>query len=261
MSGSSAIARPEVTGAGSSGHLNSGVLEDAMNVHRSRRLINERRQPSHTASGSRRDEYAMAGKVAAAVAVSLDGFIAGPGDRPGDALGVDGDRLFTWFYDGDTPGRFYPWMKMSAASAAAFDGFIARIGAVISGRRTYDVTNGWEGKGEVPGAPLFVVTHRVPEQIPAADPPYTFVTDGVASAVSQALAAAAGRDVRIMGASIVQQCLRSGLLDELTIELVPALLGRGTRLLDGLKPETAALEIVRVVDAPGVTHLTYQVRN
>lgn len=91
------------------------------------------------------------GKVTAAVAASLDGFIAGPDDGPGQPLGSHGERLFTWFYDGGTPGRFYPWMKMSAASAAASDGFIARIGAVITGRRTYD-TNGWEGENEVPGA-------------------------------------------------------------------------------------------------------------
>jgi dihydrofolate reductase len=199
------------------------------------------------------------GKVSAAVAVSLDGFIAGPDDGPEQALGLDGDRLFTWFFNGDTPGRFYPWMKMSATSAAAFDGYIAGIGAVITGRRTYNVTNGWEGEGELTGAPLFVVTHHVPDCVPPADPPYTFVTDGIASAVQQALTAAAGKDVRLMGASIVQQCLRSGLLDELTIELVPALLGRGIRLLDGLEPDAAAMEIVRVVDAPGVTHLTYQI--
>jgi dihydrofolate reductase len=201
----------------------------------------------------------VSGKVAAAVAVSLDGFVAGPGDSPEEPLGLHGERLFNWFYNGDTPGRFYPWMKMSAASAAAFDGFIARIGAVITGRRTYDVAKAWNGEGEVPGAPLFVVTHHVPDQVPPADPPYTFVTDGIASAVRQALAAAAGRDVRLMGASIVQQCLRSGLLDELTIELVPAFLGRGVRLLDGLDPGAADLEVVRVVDAPGVTHLTYRV--
>jgi dihydrofolate reductase len=199
------------------------------------------------------------GRVIAAVAVSLDGFIAGPGDSPEEPLGLHGERLFTWFENGDTPGRFYPWMKMSAASAAAFDGFIARIGSVITGRRTYDVARAWEGEGEVPGAPLFVVTHRVPEEVPPADPPYTFVTDGIASAVRQALAAAAGKDVRLMGASIVQQCLQSGLLDELTIELVPTLLGRGVRLLDGLEPSAAGLQILRVVDAPGVTHLTYQV--
>ena len=201
----------------------------------------------------------MAGKVAAAVAVSLDGFIAGHGDGPAQPLGLGGDRLFTWFEDGDIAGRFYPWMKMSAASAAAFDGFIARIGAVISGRRTYDIAQGWYGQGEVPGTALFIVTHHAPDQEPDTTVPYTFVTDGIASAVRQALAAAAGKDVRLMGASIVQQCLRAGLLDELTIELVPVVLGNGVRLLDGLEPGTVSMDLVRVIDAPGVTHLTYQV--
>lgn len=157
------------------------------------------------------------GKVIAAVAVSIDGFVAGAGDGPEQPLGLGGDRLFTWFEDGDVPGRFYPWMKMSAASAAAFDGFIARIGAVISGRRTYDIAQAWDGRGEVPGAPLFVVTHHVPDSVPEAGPPYTFVTDGIASAVRQALAAARGKDVRLMGASIIRQCLHAGLLDELTV--------------------------------------------
>lgn len=115
------------------------------------------------------------------------------------------------------------------------------------------------GEGELPGAPLFAVTHQVPGQVPAADSPYTFVTDGIASAVRQALTAAAGKDVRVMGALIVQQCLRSGLLDELTIDLVPLMLGGGVRLLDGLEPGTANLEIARVVDAPGVTHVTYRI--
>jgi dihydrofolate reductase len=197
------------------------------------------------------------GKVIAAVAVSVDGFTAGPGDGPSQPLGLGGEQLFTWFEDGDTPGRFYPWMKMSTASAAAFDGFITRIGAVITGRRTYDIARAWHGQGEVPGAPLFVVTHHVPSQVPPTIVPYRFVTDGIASAVRQALAAAAGKDVRLMGASIIQQCLQTALLDELTIELVPVLLGRGVRLLDGLEP--ASLDLVRVIDAPGVTHLTYQI--
>ena len=199
------------------------------------------------------------GKVIAAVAVSVDGFVAGPGDGPDQPLGLGGDQLFTWFEDGDTPSRFYPWMKMSAASAAAFDGFIARVGAVITGRRTYDIARAWDGQGEVPGVPLFVVTHHVPDQVPPTAVPYTFVTAGIASAVRQALSAAAGKDVRLMGASIVQQCLQAGLLDELTTEVVPAVLGRGVRLLDGLEPGTVSLDLVRVVDAPGVTHLTYQV--
>jgi dihydrofolate reductase len=198
------------------------------------------------------------GKVIAVISVSLDGFIAGAGDGSAEPLGLGGERLFTWFEDGDTPGRFYPWMKMSAASAAAFDGIIARVGAVVTGRRTYDIAGAWGGEGEIPGVPLFVVTHHVPPGPPAASPPYTFVT-GIASAVTQARAAAGPKDVRLMGASIIQQCLRAGLLDELTIDLVPVLLGRGVRLLDGLQPGAPGLEVSRVVDAPGVTHLTYRV--
>ena len=200
-----------------------------------------------------------AGQAIAAVAVSLDGFVAGPDDSPGQPLGAGGERLFTWFEDGGTAGRFYPWMSMSAESAAAFDGFIARIGAVITGRRTYDIARAWDGEGELPGAPLFVVTHHVPDQVPLADPPYTFVTDGIASAVRQALAAARGKDVRLMGASIIRRCLQAGLLGELTIELVPVILGRGVPLLGGVDPGTASLELTGVVDAPGVTHLTYRI--
>jgi hypothetical protein len=109
----------------------------------------------------------MTGRVIAAVAVSVDGFAAGADDGPGQPLGLDGERLFTWFEDGDTPGRFYPWMQMSAASAAAFDGFIARIGAVITARRTYDIARAWEGQGEVPGAPRRPGTrHRQPRSRP-----------------------------------------------------------------------------------------------
>jgi dihydrofolate reductase len=85
------------------------------------------------------------------------------------------------------------------------------------------------------------------------------VTDGIENAVDQARRAANGKDVSLMGATIVQQCLRAGLLDELTIDLVPVVLGRGARLLDGLEPGSVELELVRVVDAPGVTHLTYRV--
>lgn len=111
----------------------------------------------------------------------------------------------------------------------------------------------------MPGIPLFVVTHQVPEEVPVGDPPYTFVTEGVERAVELARSAAAGKDVFLQGASIVQQCLRAGLMDELVISLVPVVLGRGVRLLDGLEPGSVELEVVRVVDAPGVTHLEYRV--
>lgn len=93
-----------------------------------------------------------------------------------------------------------------------------------------------------------------------ANPPYTFVTDGIAAAVAAAKKAAGDQDVVLMGASMVQQCLRAGLLDELIISIIPVLLGSGVRLLDDRDPDGVALEIVSVIDAPGVTHLTYRVR-
>jgi dihydrofolate reductase len=148
---------------------------------------------------------------------------------------------------------------MSAISAKFFDEGVGRVGAVIAGRRTYDVSEAWGGSGPMPGIPLFVVTHRIREAVPTGDPPYTFVTEGIERAIEQARTAAAGRDVALMGASIVQQALRAGLLDELIINLVPVVLGRGVRLLDGLDPETVEVDLVGVVDAPGVTHLTYRV--
>ena len=199
-------------------------------------------------------------RIVTALSVSLDGFIAGPGDGPGQPLGAGGARLFDWYTGGDTPSRYYPSFKLAAPSAAFFDEGVGRVGAVISGRRTYDIAGAWGGRGPLPGVPLFVLTHRVPRQVPRGEPPYTFVTDGIASAVEQARAAAGGKDVALMGTAAVQQCLRAGLLDELTLHLVPVLLGSGARLLDRLgEAAPVELQCVRVVDAPGVTHLQYRV--
>jgi dihydrofolate reductase len=197
--------------------------------------------------------------VVTGVSTSLDGFIAGADDSQQQPLGTGGERLFDWFRDGDTPSRYYPSFRMSAISAAFFDEFAGRNGAIISGRRTYDVTGAWGGNGPMPGVPLFVLTHRVPDSVPAGDPLYTFVTGGIEAAVEQAQRAAAGKDVSVMGATAIQECLRAGLLDELTIHLVPVVLGRGVRLLDRLDAGSVQLDLLRVVDAPGVTHLTYRV--
>ncbi|HXR22529.1 MAG TPA: dihydrofolate reductase family protein, partial [Acidimicrobiales bacterium] len=153
----------------------------------------------------------------------------------------------------------YEWMRMSAISAEFFDSHAASVGAVVTGRRTYDVAGAWGGSGPLRGAPLFVMTHQVPETVPSGEPPYTFITGGIEEAVSQARRAAGEKNVSLMGATIVQQCLRAGLLDELTISLVPVVLGRGARLIEGLEAGSVELELGRVVDAPGVTHLTYRV--
>ncbi|MGO9976226.1 MAG: dihydrofolate reductase family protein [Solirubrobacteraceae bacterium] len=148
---------------------------------------------------------------------------------------------------------------MSAPSAEFFDEGVGGTGAVIAGRRTYEVSGAWGGRGAIPGLPLFVVTHRVPEVVPAGDPPDTFVTDGVEAAVKLAQAAADGKNVHLMGASIVQQAIRARLLDKLVISVVPVVLGRGVRLLEGLGPNDLKLDLLQVVDAPDVTHLTYRV--
>lgn len=198
-------------------------------------------------------------QIFTALSASLDGFIAGPDDSSQQPLGRGGMRLFDWYSDGDTQSRYYKSFKLSAVSAEVFDAVAGRVGAVISGRRTYDITDGWGGSGPLPGAPLFVLTHRVPQHVPHGEPPYTFVTDGIESAIEQASAAAGGKDVSLMGAAAVQQSLRAGLLDEIEIHLIPILLGGGVRLLDHLGDDPVELERLEVVDAPGVTHLHYRV--
>jgi dihydrofolate reductase len=198
-------------------------------------------------------------KVITALSTSLDGFIAGRDDNSQQPLGRNGTRLFDWYADGDTPSEYFAQFRMSGPSAAFFDHFAGRCGAVITGRRTYDISKAWAGSGALPGVPLFVLTHRVPADPPPADPPYTFVTRGMARAVAQAKAAARDKDVSVMGSAGVQQALQLGLLDEIHVHLVPVLLGGGVRLLDHLGPGPIELEAFRVVDAPGVTHLSYRV--
>jgi dihydrofolate reductase len=201
------------------------------------------------------------------LSVSLDGFIAGPNDGPANPLGDGGMRLFDWYFQGDTPSRFYqaaaergvpvPTFRLSRTSAEVFDEVVESGGAVVTGRRTYEIANAWGGHGPVPGTPLFILTHTVPERVPQGESRYTFVTDGLESAIAKARAVAGDKYVSVMGSSVPQQCLRAGLLDEIQLHVVPILLGGGARLLD--KIEAVNLEIMRVVDAPGVTHLRYRV--
>jgi dihydrofolate reductase len=183
--------------------------------------------------------------------MSIDGFIA-------DDEGGSG-RLHAWLRAGDTSSRLNPAFSMDAVNARFFDEGVGRCGAVIAGRRTYDVSSGWGGAGPMGPLPLFVVTHQPPTVIPPADPPYTFVTNGVEAAVTAARKAAGHKDVVLMGASVVQQCLRAGLLDELIISIVPIMLGRGIRLLEGDGPDRITFDIANVIDGAGVTHLTYRV--
>jgi dihydrofolate reductase len=201
------------------------------------------------------------GKVAMGLSMSLDGFIAGPNDGPGSPLGEGGERLFAWYSGGDTeyglPGTEMVF-RVSPQSAELLREAHTRMGAMVTGRRTFDITNGWGGSPPL-GVPVFVVTHSVPQGWVYEGSPFTFVTDGVQSAVEQARAVAGDKDVAVGAASIAQQCIEAGLLDEIHVDLVPVLLGDGVRLFDHLGTGPIELERTRVVEAPGVTHLTFRV--
>jgi dihydrofolate reductase len=191
-------------------------------------------------------------KVIFNMSMSLDGFIAGPSD--------DVERLHDWLFSGNTPSAYNEFFKLSKQSATVFDELIKTTGAIIAGRRTYDIVGGWGGSHPFHGVPLFVVSSDVPKEVPKGTTPFTFVTDGIESAIRQAKAAAAKKNVYVLGgADVAQQCLRAGLLDEIAIDLVPVLLGDGIRLFEHLGTEPIELSRTRVVEAPGVTHLRFRV--
>ncbi len=201
------------------------------------------------------------GKVATGLTMSLDGFIAGPNDGPENPLGEGGMRLFDWYSSGDTeyrlPGTAMVF-RVSPASADLLREAHGTMGAFVTGRRTLDIANGWGGSPPL-GVPSFVVTHTVPQEWVYEGSPFTFVTDGVESAIQQARAVAGDKTVAVGAASLAQQCLKLGLLDEIQIHLVPVLLGEGVRLFDHLGGEPIELESTRVIETAGVTHLTFRV--
>jgi len=187
-------------------------------------------------------------KVILDMSMSLDGLIAGPNvdiERP---MGEGGERLHKWLFN----------TAASKANADVEQEMFATTGAVVLGRRTFDVGVGQWGDVPFP-VPCFVLTHEDQEEIVKKSGTFTFVTDGIESALQRARAAAGEKDVRLMGANIAQQFITAGLLDEIQINLVPVLLGDGVRLFDHLGTEQIELESTRVVDSIGVTHLKFRV--
>ncbi len=200
------------------------------------------------------------GKVTFHNAASLDGLVAGPNDNPDNGLGDGGDALFRWYFSGNTEisvGAGSPVLKMSPQSAEFFKQQTRNSGAVVWGRRTFDIAHAWGG--HPPGEPCFIVTHTVPQEWVKEGSPFIFVTGGIESAIRQAKRAAGDKDVIVSTASILQQALKAGLMDEINLSVVPVLLGSGVRLFDHLGARPIELELIRVVDAPGVTHFTYRV--
>lgn len=201
------------------------------------------------------------GKVVTELSMSLDGFVTGPNDGPERPLGDGGERLFMWYYSGDTalplPGTDMVF-TVSRASAELLREEWAMLGASVVGRRMFDIANAWGGNPPG-GEPCFVVTHTVPQEWVKEGSPFTFVTDGVESAIRQAKQAAGDKNISVSSANIMQQCIKAGLLDEIQIDLVPVLLGDGVRLFEHLGATPIELEQTRVVGAPGVTHLWFRV--
>jgi dihydrofolate reductase len=189
-------------------------------------------------------------RVVAALSMSLDGFIAHLDD------GVE--HLFDWYDNGEVDVH-WPGNEMvshvSPASAAYLRDGIAQTGALVVGRRLFDYTQGWGGRHPF-GVPVFVVTHHVPAGWPRADAPFTIVTDGLESAVAQAKQVAGDKAVGVAGPNVIQQCLNAKLLDELTIELVPVLLGEGIRFFDNLTNCPVMFENPTVIEGDRVTHLS-----
>ncbi|TCN44115.1 dihydrofolate reductase [Kribbella orskensis] len=185
------------------------------------------------------------------MSMSLDGYIAGPNDEPGNPGGDGFSRLHDWCIGPDGEVR----RPLGPAGQLVDDMY--EYGAVVVGRRTAEQVDHWGGDRH--GVPIIVPSHRPPGPSVANYPKVTYVSDGIASAMAQAKAAAGDKFVLVHGAYTAQRALEAGVLDELQIHQVPVLFGEGLRLFDVL-PSRIELDIVRVIDTPDATHIRYRVR-
>ena len=185
------------------------------------------------------------------MSMSVDGYIAGPGDDPGNPGGDGFMRLHEWYgYGADGT------LNTKPGAAEEFVAETLATGAVVAGRRTVEQVDHWGGDEH--GVPIFVPSHRPPGPTVANYPLVTYVSDGIASAMAQAKAAAGDRNVVVLGGYTAQRALEAGVLDELQIHQIPVLFGAGRRLFDVL-PSRVELEVVRVIDTPDATHIRYRV--
>jgi dihydrofolate reductase len=187
-------------------------------------------------------------KLIADMSMSLDGRIATPDD--------DISRLVRWFFEGDTevaPGAPF---RTSEGSAELLREALGTVGAIVGGRRYFDLADGWGGRHPM-GVPVFILTHEPPADWPA-DSTIHFVTDGLESAVAQAREAAGGKHVAVATPDTVRQCLDAGILDELQVNVVPVVLGEGLLFFDGIARHVE-LEGPEVIEGTGVTHLRFRI--
>jgi dihydrofolate reductase len=209
-------------------------------------------------------------KLTMSLSMSLDGYVAGPNQSVEHPLGEGGEELHRWAI------VLAAWRESHGleggevnASTGVMEERLAGVGATVMGRNMFgggpgawgaDPWKGWWGDEPPFHHPVFVVTHHPREPLRLGDTTFTFVSDGVVSAVDRAREAANGEDVSLAGgADVAQQCLAAGLVDELEVSVAPVLLGDGERLFANLGAAGLKLEQLRAVEAPGVTHLKYRV--
>jgi dihydrofolate reductase len=186
------------------------------------------------------------------MSMSLDGFIAGPNEGPGNGLGDGGHRLHEWALTGDGAGH------PAGVNGQVFDEAMS-TGAVVAGRGTFEPAGAWGGDHH-DGVPIFILYRREPGIDIGQWPLVTRVND-VTSAMTQAKEAAGDQNVLVHGAGVAQLALAAGVLDELELHVVPVLFGDGRRLFEGLPPEQIELERTRILEGEnGVTHMHYRVR-
>jgi dihydrofolate reductase len=192
------------------------------------------------------------------MSMSLDGFIAGPNEGPGNGLGDGGHRLHEWFLtDADADHKGISG-RLAGVNGKVFDEMMA-TGAVVAGRGTFEPAGGWGGDHH-DGVPIFILSRQEPGIEIGQWPLVTYLTD-VRTAMTRAKEAAGDKDVLVHGAGTAQLALAAGALDELEIHLVPVLLGQGRRLFDHLGPEHIELERTRILEGEaGVTHMRYRVQ-
>jgi dihydrofolate reductase len=210
-------------------------------------------------------------KLRLSITMSLDGYAAGPDQSEDNPLGVGGMRLHEWF----VPLKAFREMHGAVggevnASTPVVEERQANVGATIMGRNMFgpvrgpwpdESWRGWWGEDPPYHHPVFVLTHHPREPLEMeGGTTFHFVSDGIESALAQAKDAAQGRDIWLAGgASVVNQYLAAGLVDEIDVSIAPLILGAGARLFEGVEQGMVELHQIRAVDAPGVTHIKYEV--
>jgi dihydrofolate reductase len=191
------------------------------------------------------------------MSMSLDGFIAGPNERPDNGLGDGGHRLHEWALPG-ADASHKEISDLGGVNGQIVDEFMA-TGAVVAGRRTFEPAGGWGGDHH-DGVPIWVYSRHEPGIDVSAWPLITYVDD-VGTAMTEAKRAAGDRNVLVHGAATAQLALAAGVLDELELHVIPVLFGQGRRLFDNLGPEHIELERTRILEGEGgVTHMHYRVQ-